>query len=239
MKTALTDVSNPADHSVQAVLPGVLDHMQANRHCIQQTVREEVGGLEERMISFHHQEKLSMIAAIQAGLTTFAAQGAQQVEHVTGTSPSPHSNLMPTTTINDPPMSRPTPSNNELEVVSTHELQHKHATIKTVYEEFYGLGEFQGKPIAGGISALENKYGTKWRNLFGKKRKAAQVGRIKQVIKCLSQWTIDLGTIELAIEKLDTIFQDETIRCSIAKLVDHLKAEGVLTKQKPRGRGNR
>ena len=58
--------------------------------------------------------------------------------------------------------------------------RHEPGTATAVYEEYYGLGEFQGKPIEGGLKGLEDKYQTRWRRGDTAYQKA--FSRMKQLV---------------------------------------------------------
>ena len=76
----------------------------------------------------------------------------------------------------------------ELERVKRHQLRHKHLSVRSIWDEYYGLGEFKGVPIDGGIIALEAKYKTAWRNGKGTaNRMSVAVGRSKMVVAAIQQ----------------------------------------------------
>jgi hypothetical protein len=49
---------------------------------------------------------------------------------------------------------------------SQHRLAMKHHSLHTLYNEWYGLGEYLYLPVPGDIAALEASKNTKWRSIF-------------------------------------------------------------------------
>jgi hypothetical protein len=53
----------------------------------------------------------------------------------------------------------------------------------SIYHEFYGLGEFEDVPVKGGLKALDEKFGTKWRSGESGYQKA--YSRMQQIVKAV------------------------------------------------------
>jgi hypothetical protein len=119
----------------------------------------------------------------------------------------------------------------ELERVFRHELKSRHEprTATFVYNEYYGLGDFEGKPIEGGLKALEDKYKTKWRRGDTAYQKA--FSRIQQVVSCVNHAIKDQSREkENVLQQFDTLFDKK--ECStLPKMVEQLKASGWLAKR--------
>jgi hypothetical protein len=119
----------------------------------------------------------------------------------------------------------------ELERVVRHELRSRHEprTATFVYNEYYGDGDFKGKPIEGGLKALEDKYKTKWRRGDTAYQKA--FSRIRQVVYAVDHAIKEQTRAkEDVLQQLDTLFEEKG--CStLPRMVEQLQASGWLPKR--------
>jgi hypothetical protein len=116
-----------------------------------------------------------------------------------------------------------------------------HKAVQSMYNEYYGKGDFNVIPITGGLHAMEQKFEAKWRKHI--KGGSKFIGRMKAVMGAISRMaTTDGGSVGGSIDKLELVFQakDGGNKC-LSKLVNILKREGsivaVTASRGPRGRG--
>lgn len=103
----------------------------------------------------------------------------------------------------------------------------KHATLESVYQQWYGIGKFQNKPRKGGFSGLERQYKRKWRSHF-KPNERTEFKHLKQAIRALENYMETKGkSLETSIAELDIEFQGEAKR-SLAKFEQAMKLRGYL-----------
>ena len=94
-------------------------------------------------------------------------------------------------------------------------------SIELLYKEWHGLGAFEGKPIAGGFKALEDKYQAKWRKTW--------TGADE---KFLSRCKAIIGYIDSKDDKDEAIAMVQSlyvgVDCKLAKLVDKMKDDNMI-----------
>ena len=105
-------------------------------------------------------------------------------------------------------------------------LQLRHQNLASMWDEWHGLRAFLNKPIVGGIAKAEELWKAKWRRHF-KPREKKHFTRLRGVVAALMKvddW-----------DELETIFAGPC-KASLSLMDDYLKANGMLTKRKPRGK---
>ena len=223
MRTVLSTAVSPMDYNVQAVLPGVNSRLNALQHQNDQLLR---------LAQQQHQQQLQFQKSVddkmalmleKIGLGFVGAAASLRA----GTSndyerPSVRRRIEEehtrTTTNND---------GDELNDVIGHPLVTKHYNLQSMYDEWFGLNKFEGKPIAGGIAALEKKFKTQWRKRDVKK--ANRVSRQKRICEKLRTMNED------EFNEWDKWYKEGTNSC-IADFVPFLQAKGLLRIQQNRGR---
>ena len=107
-------------------------------------------------------------------------------------------------------------------------LQSRHRNLRSVWNEWHGLGDFQNRPIPGGIAKAEEVWKSKWRSHF-EPREKKQFTRLKAVI-----------TAMMGVENQDWSDLEEAFlgpcKSSLSKMDDYLKEHGILSKKRARGR---
>jgi hypothetical protein len=114
----------------------------------------------------------------------------------------------------------------------------KHHSIQSLFDEWYGLGDFLDKPVVGGIAALETRYKSKWHNHFSASEKK-HLSRSQMVIRAI------LTTVENTKETLDTVMDsfelpyEVDVKLSMAKMATIVQEHGLVTKKTSRGKTKR
>jgi hypothetical protein len=122
--------------------------------------------------------------------------------------------------------------------VTQHRLAMKHHSLHTLFNEWYGLGEYLDIPVPGGIAALEASEKTKWRKHFSA-NEVKNFSRVKMVVAGIDamQCRIQRET-EVAIEELDVIYTEEAKK-SVASMAIIMQTMGLVSKKKSRGKTKR
>jgi hypothetical protein len=112
-----------------------------------------------------------------------------------------------------------------------------YVSIHELYNEFYGLGEFEGKPVAGGLAKLDELFKTKWRQGFSGGQKK-EWSRLTQTIVGINAHIVELGGDKgKALDNLNVVFQEKLgVNHTTSKMVKHMQESGLLVKGTPRGR---
>jgi hypothetical protein len=112
-----------------------------------------------------------------------------------------------------------------------------YVSIHELFDEFYGLGAFEGKPVAGGFAKLEELFKTKWRRGYSGGQKK-EWSRLTQTIVGINAHIEELeGDEAKALDNLNLIFQEKGgVNLTTSKMVKHMQESGLLVKGAPRGR---
>ena len=115
--------------------------------------------------------------------------------------------------------------------------KHTYVSIQKLYNKFYGLGEFKGKPVAGGLAKLEEIFKTKWRQGFSGRQKK-EWSQLTQTIVGINVHIVELGGDEgKALDNLNVVFRQKLgVNHTTSKMVKHMQESGLLVKGTPRGR---
>ena len=80
--------------------------------------------------------------------------------------------------------------------------------MNELFDEFHGLGRFEGKPIPGGFAKLEEVFKTKWRQGFSRGQKK-EWSRLTMTIRGINAHIDELGgDRQRALDNLDLHIQD-------------------------------
>ena len=221
MRTGLSTLQTPMDYNVQAVLPGVNSRLNALQHQNDQLL-QLAQQQQQQQLKFQQRVDDNMALMLEKIGQGFVGAAAS----LRGESFNEYEQPSVRRRIEEP--SRTTTTNNdELQKVIGHPLVVKHYNLQSMYDEWFGLGKFEGKPIAGGIAALEKKYKTQWRKRDVKK--ANRVSWQKRICEKLQTMNQD------EFNEWDKWYKEDTKSC-IADFVPFLQAKALLPIQQNRGR---
>ncbi len=123
-----------------------------------------------------------------------------------------------------------------------HQFFASHKLVQSFYNEYYGLGKFEGAPISGGLLGMEDKFGAKWRKRV--RGGAKHMSRLKAVMRAIADMSaLEAGSLDRSIDVLEEVFRDKGVdggKQRLSNLVDILKKQGLVasaTSCGPRGRG--
>lgn len=226
MRTELTNETtvSPLNHSVEAVLPG-LHQRWAQTHNLVVGVKDDIQSLEEgikeqvkRMEESNRQQK--------AAMSNFLVEFGQSMREEGSSRPAVPLETSPSRQEEDSPFRAPS---------ARYNLKQTHESVSEIYDEWWGLGEYEDKPISGGFEALEQKYKSRWRKHFdgGQVKHISRVKIILQALNSLAE--MEGKTLETAMNELDAVYRGECKKY-ITRLEIFIKNKGWYQKKKSRGK---
>jgi hypothetical protein len=111
-----------------------------------------------------------------------------------------------------------------------------HASMTSLWNEYYGMGAFQDKPVVGGIEFLEQHYGNgKWRKHIVKSE-SKFFTRFKNVALAARAY-IEVGekSIDEGLGELDAIFEQEA-KSAVPNMLLWFQANNYFVKRAKRGK---
>jgi hypothetical protein len=109
-------------------------------------------------------------------------------------------------------------------------LHLKHASVTSMYDEYHGLGLFSAFP--GGLLALENSQGNKWRSHFTVAQKM-HFSRLKRVVQAVHTRLRNAEDRDLAgvLAEFDAIMKGPGVG-TLSNLADKLQDDGYIPRNK-------
>jgi Transcriptional activator of glycolytic enzymes len=102
-------------------------------------------------------------------------------------------------------------------------------SVTAIWDEYHGRHFYQDHPVCGGLKALEEKHGTKWRQ--GDKSYQKAFSRMQQIVRCVgNKAERDGTTIDEVLTEFDILFDGMRVK-SVSKLIDLLTQDGHMTKR--------
>ena len=104
----------------------------------------------------------------------------------------------------------------------------KPESVEEVYNEYKGLGVYEGYPIRGGLEAVETKTNRKWRSHFSVADQK-HFSRVIALVGAIDSKVEGDTTFEEVVEEMEGIFQEKNK--SFSGLIDELQKRGVIQKK--------
>jgi hypothetical protein len=227
MKLALENSENPTDYKLEAALPGVQQRFQSLEGHMG-TLQRTMGTMETNVVTAVQDEGRKMRELIAHGFEEAATafRGGGGGSRAAGEQTTRTSTMV----------------EGSVGGLAFLELQFygNHKSVQSMYNEYYGKGDFKLIPILGGLLGMETKFGAKWRKHIPGGSKL--IGRMKAVMQAIELMAgTDGSSVEASIDKLELVFQaKDGGNKSLSKLVDILKKQGIVAvaaSRGPRGRG--
>jgi hypothetical protein len=204
MKKALVEgeANSPMKATVESVLPGV--HQQfSNLHT--EIIKVKAGiddvGIQMRQLfnEFAHEHREGIRITLARDLMNVAV-GLVSPSTVAG-SPQAPSVLPPL-----PPSPPTTTDDDDDDMKVRPELKNRRhpKSATAIFEEYYGLGEYKGEPIDGGLAAMDSKYQNKWR--LGDAGYQKAYSRMQQIVKAVTIEIEKGRTQESVLAEFDGLF---------------------------------
>jgi hypothetical protein len=220
MRNALNSSRNPADASIDAVLPGVHDRLAA----LQNSVETTRTTLTDRMMTMcsdlkDHVDELNKSSRLELA-AQFATVAVNLVEGQHGRKAEREAPLLGTLGRQEEEE-----EHSDLARVSGHRMSHSPGSITSLYNEYYGLEFYEGVPIEGGIAEVEKIYKNKWRkNYIG--GELMHFSRIQRIIKAVNDKVKGGTELCKVLEEYDGLFNDE--QKSLSRMIAALKVKGGI-----------
>lgn len=235
--------NNPLDHSIEAVLPGVHARMAATASevaAVNNKIDSNFEKLESRMSEINDSmntfmESMKVTQGALANHLIQLGEGLQGnvrgvAEHYANKGQEGHEKEQQVT-----PFEVAKDTDGIPVAAKAHHLEFKHKTLLSLFNEWYGLEEYHGVPIPGGIEVLEEDYKNKWRKHFSASEKKA-FSRLKRVIKGINAEIERTGKLTMdVLDEWQERFEKED-RCSVSKFEEWLRRQGLITTAAPRGK---
>jgi hypothetical protein len=251
MREALAGAIDPMDHNIEAVLPGVHSRMSAMqnemtgmRSSVNQLGENVTFALEKVTVSLNDvsNQLVRRDEELAVGLVDMARR-------LRPASPSPSPSIFHPSTRSVAQERREVENNSTFSPTESgtfplpvtmpigHHLRVKYGSIHTIYYEWFGLENFDGIPVEGGIDTCESEWRSKWRNHFSGAEKQ-HFSRVKAIINAIIEQTnVDEdGGIHQVLDELEVVFISEEIKKSVSNMSKWLKMKGYVTTQSPRGK---
>ena len=113
----------------------------------------------------------------------------------------------------------------------------KKILLQEMYMEYYGLGDYDGIPIAGGFHGLELKFKNSWRKESYKNSDSTFFSRWKALMSALAtEAGVEEGVLNPALIEVANAWQPHLSIGGLAGCVSRLQKEGVVNKKGSRVR---
>jgi hypothetical protein len=118
---------------------------------------------------------------------------------------------------------------------SRYNIIHRHDSVSQMYQEWWGMGSYENKPIRGGFEAMEKLHKSRWRRHFNGGQ-VKHISRVKIVLQALNTLAeMEGNTLETALNEFDAAYQGQCKKY-ITKLEAFVKNKGWYQKKKSRGK---
>jgi hypothetical protein len=226
MRTELTNESvvSPLNHNVEAVLPG-LHQRWAQTHNLVSGLKEDVKTIKtdikeqvQRMEMSNRGQKEAMSDFLIEFGQSLREGGSSRIQVSLQPTPSPMEQ--------DSPLRPPT---------IRYHLKQTHESVSEMYDEWWGIGSYENKPIRGGFEALEKLHRSRWRKHFdgGEVKHISRVKIVLQALNTLAE--VEGNTLESAMNELDVAYKGDCKKY-ITKMEAFVKSKGWYQKKKRRGK---
>jgi hypothetical protein len=233
MRCALSDARNPAEASVESVLPGVHDRLAALQSSVngtKTTVMDRLTNLCSDLMN--HVQELNNHSRLELA-SQFAAVAANLVKQTytvtDGTIHQVRKELL-AAQVGDNEGGTEDDQNEEFKRAVGHRMTRGNpSSITRLYYEFYGMEYYSGVPIQGGVAAAEAKFRTRWRQDY-KAAEITHLNRVTRIAKAVNMVVEEGRPIKTVLEDFDNVFKEEQL--SISRMVVALKTRGVISSRR-------
>jgi hypothetical protein len=197
MRLELSHAVEVQTATVDTVLPGVIGHLNSLEQAVRQNrednredvmaskmeVKMEVDDLRAAIPAMMRETMLATWKSVFGGMMNGMTSMVGDMRSATATAPSalPALPAMQQQTI--PAAANPL---HLTERIRSFTFESQHNNLKGMWDEWHGLGYYKDMPMAGGVAALEELHGAKWRKKNMQQRVSRQ-GRICLGIKKKSE----------------------------------------------------
>ena len=227
MRTELTNESvvSPLNHNVEAVLPG-LHQRWAQTHNLVSGLKSDVVSIKVDIKEQVQRMELSNRSQKEA-MSDFLVQFGQSLREDGGRQ---------VTLLEERPSPMEEEEDSQLRPpTSRYNIIHRHDSVSQMYQEWWGMGSYENKPIRGGFEAMEKLHKSRWRRHFNGGQ-VKHISRVKIVLQALNTLAeMEGNTLETALNEFDAAYQGQCKKY-ITKLEAFVKNKGWYQKKKSRGK---
>ena len=233
----------PLNLQVESVLPGVHSRMTVQENRLS-TIEGTMGSVERRLVALQ-----SHMLTVKACVEEIRSRDARVSEALGNVSeamrPRPQQieegrlNLQGSDADENERQAQQQQDQQETTPKTKYCLRPKHLSLETLVAEWFGLGEFEGKPIPGGVEEMEKKNKSKWRKHFSSSQKRS-FARTKDIMEGMKRRmeTEEATEILDIVNEWDEIYRGEC-KCSTYYMSELGNNNGFLESKKPRGKSAR
>ena len=177
MRRELSHAVEVQTATVDTVLPGVIGHLNSLEQAVRKNtegmnegkmeVDEKIDNLEETIPAMMRETVLATWQSVFSGMSTMVGDMRSGA-----TAPSAPPAMQQQTI---PAAANPL----QTERIRSFTFESQHNNLKGLWDEWHGLGRYKDVPIAGGVAALEELHGAKWRKTKTRmQQRVSRQGRI-------------------------------------------------------------
>ena len=248
MRQKLDNAQSPMDYNLQAVLPGVHTRLNGLSGEVRQVTRDverlsnHVFSIptsaqhfafmadQMRMMQQHQQQLMQQVFGSMSEAIAQAANGfGTSVPRIACPALMENSRFGNSAVVGAASSPPPTEATTTTTTGFGHVL-HRHSTVRSMYNEWYGLEEFEGVPVAGGIEAMEKEHGRKWRREKTDDRVTRQAKVCRKIRELVE---VDERQLDEVLEEWNVMYKERN--CNLKKLIEDLQQKGILSKNRNRG----
>ena len=242
MKTSLEtlEVSDPVNHSLEAVLPGV--------HSRLSTIQREMAMGFKQVKSW--QKAVDTCITQTAGMVRQSQVTAAQLVSIASTmmgwgnrgmgvgggaagQASPEFSLLNSQQQAANADEDDAGEDNDFGKAKKHNLMKRHKSLYTIYYEWYGLESSKDQPIVGGFEKCEEIFKSSWRKKHSDAEKK-HFSRLKSIIKGLKKKAVTEGSdMEEVVGILESSFTQDCKK-SLSVMVDWMMTQKLIPEGKKR-----
>jgi hypothetical protein len=223
MRLALNNACNPAEASIEAVLPGVHDRLAALQNAVEgtrTTLTERLTSLSTDLRSHVNEMTTSTRLELATNFATMAASLVEGAGKQAEKQAEKQAVAVPIST------TERVGCTSDFDRVQGHRMSRQPVSIKRLYHEYYGLEYYCNVPIEGGIAAAERLFKNSWRkNYIG--GEVQHVSRVQRIIKAVDDMVEGGAELWKVLDIFEDMFRAESN--SLSRMINTLKAKGLIT----------
>ena len=105
-------------------------------------------------------------------------------------------------------------------------MSHEFARATEIFEQYYGVGEYAGKPIDGGFAKLEES-GTKWHSEYNNSQ-LQHFSKLKRIVRAMDEKIGAGQSRESVLAEFNALWTTEEVNMNTTKMIAKLQQLGIL-----------
>lgn len=95
-----------------------------------------------------------------------------------------------------------------------------------IYEQYFGVGEYEGKPVDGGFAKLEAA-GTSWRSTYNNSQ-MQHFSKLKRIVGAIENKIENGQNLESVLAEFDALWTTEEVNMNPTKMISKLQQLGIV-----------